>query len=52
MRHRTFIGHDGRIHRVRKTEEEIREGRRYWTVFFGVCLLWGVVMALASGIFA
>ena len=50
MKHRWFIDHKGRVHRVRMSEEEIRERRDYWLSFVGMCLLFGIVVTIASGI--
>ena len=50
MKHRWFVDHKGRIHRVRVTEEEIRERLAYLAGFVGTCLLFGIVVTIASGI--
>ena len=50
MKHRWFIDHKGRVHRVRMNEEEIRERWAYLAGFVGTCLLFGIVVTIASGI--
>lgn len=50
--YRYYAGHDGRIHKVPKTREEILSRWKFAGGFAGVCLLWIVCMALVSGIFA
>lgn len=50
MTYRTFVGHDGKIHRVRMSREEIDERVRYWIGFIATCVLFGATVCIASGI--
>lgn len=48
--YRTFSDQLGRKHRVRMTDEEVLDRWRYWVSFFGICLLCGAALTIASGI--
>ena len=52
LKHRYFVDHAGRLHRVRKSEDEIYEGWKFAAGFVAVTTFCGVVLTIASGILA
>ena len=52
MKHRVFRDHAGRIHVVRKTDEEVLESWKYLCGFVFGTTFFSAVLVIVSGIFA
>lgn len=50
MKYRVFRDHAGRIHRVKRSREEIADGRRMAAAVYGMSVLFLVIASFAAGI--
>ena len=45
-----YIGHDGRPHKAKLTEEQKRDNWKYWFCFTVTCTVFAAVLTAVSGI--
>lgn len=50
MKHRFFVDHAGRIHRVERSREEVVANRLYWAGVVAVSIAFFLITTVAAGL--